>query len=744
MLKKFIAFILTAALVMSLIPMVGMAAATVPAQSGAADSYPWVGTNIPEAGFYLDNTENGVTTNTTNYNGATTISNMSYQASGVYGKSENDASYYTFDANGRTATAVSHSKARDYFLTRVSSDYSNAWSDAVVEFAFAYKTAGTGSLLIDSRFRFYNGTSVKNSDNFFQVTTDNIIFGGTTVKYSFEPNRWYTVTLVCDFKDNENDESEINYKAYVNGVPVMNASDSSNAYRCLYEARLFPGVNSEMYWDNISGIEISNAKTFTSTDATPVTLTSTDDDITINGDIITLPGSKTIGEVKTALLGLGSNDTIKFYKNDYSAVLNYSTSAAGSKAVIESTASGEGNTHKTTFTYYDLEKYIYRYGDELYDGTYTKLYTSVPEGVTSVRGGTIGKAADDDYIAIGTLGNLYNVCGSQQDTVHTLEFSMYIPSGIEGASTILNTGYYALNSTEDYVSYDFSFDSNGISFAGGDVFAQMPLDEWVNFAVVAPKAEGDTDMELYMNGKCIYSEEIKDIHDSGFVAGGGFRNIRFAEGTNNIYLDNIRKLTFVSNMEYNPRYDFEPIVSATNNYVNTREKTITVIKGNEAVTVKNIVDDIKATGDKRIVVYDASGNLVNDYTGAISDGYKIVIAVSNDTSIERAYSYYTVRVVDNEIAFDTPYITYNSETGKVNAFWNVYNYTENAPQYKVYLAVYENNSLKSVSPRSIIAASNSITAIDDLNVTLGEGETAKFLVWSTDGITPLFPSQNAE
>ena len=302
-------------------------------------------------------------------------------------------------------------------------------------------------------------------------------------------------------------------------------------------------------------------------------------------------------------------------------------------------------------------------------------------------------------------------------------------------------------STYDSYAMQLSISPEGF-YRRNELLSEIELNKWYNIAIVCPTggiegteiySDGDGSLigydkydrtaEIYVNGNLIKS------HNLGYDCVGGVRHLRLNGTMNSLdpetpsfYLDNIR----VHNDPYVPGYDMEADISMTEYGLDVLGETITITG---TTTVEDIKNDIGESDYYTVRIYDPTGALALDNV-VVTDGYTVVVAASNGTNMERAYSYYTVRVVDGKIAFDTPYITVDAETGAVESYVKVYNYTGEKAQYQLYLAIYnEDDSMKEIVPLTLEAESGMATD-ETLNGTLAEGEYAKFFIWKSDGINP--------
>lgn len=726
--KKAISALLIVTFMLSLTSVIGMAA---PDYYTAADATPWLGTNVPKAKMV---SSAGISVNA---EGNTSSANtgkavMEYNETGVYGKVTSDASYYTYDYKERNEAGNVLNSFNNFFFS-----YSPTMVDGVHEFSFAYEAAGDDGKIIQSLYRLGTNSSTGKGyeeKEVFLIETNGITVANTKKTFKFEPHKWYTITLVYDMAGK-------NYKAYVNGALEVEGT-MAKIYYGLGQAQIGPAYKAKVYWDNINKYDIADANSFTVGDATKANLQSSVQGIAVNGDVITASDNATVSDIKNAVsASLRTNDTIsdtiRFYNSDYSALLNDGDLVKGANIVVASTRdySDSLKNVESTYTYYSVDRYVYEFAGindgSVVPGLSGKNNPDLCEVVVESDGIGGKELSADKYIKyeVGSGNKYANFLTA--GAVKAYEFSLYMPSGSE-AYLALAIGFSSDENGDDgknYASYTFKFGPDGVEENNLKI-ADMPFDQWVNFAVVPPAGGEDNTYEFYMNGvQLVQKVLINNIKSNGNIRHARFTGTTVSGEATLVYLDNIRSSTDVA---YVPEYDMEAAAAMTNNGISTRDKTISVISS--SAKVSDVVKDLSVPAYTNVKVYNASGELA-DSEAVVADGYKVVVAATNGTEMERAYSYYTIRVVAGKVVFDKPYIELNSNTGAITGNVNVYNYSGNAEKYQVYLAVYSGDELTSLIPVPLDATAGQSTSVAPAS-NLAAGENAKLFVWDEDGITP--------
>ncbi len=351
-----------------------------------------------------------------------------------------------------------------------------------------------------------------------------------------------------------------------------------------------------------------------------------------------------------------------------------------------------------------------------------------------------GKTSDDRYIKYtDALDNPYLQLGGGA----VLEASVLMTDECDDAGSYIESAIYLDDAKEETHYLSFVFEKDGIYITTSEEstkVSEMPMNEWINFVAVAPTGlnsdtgEYDHTWELYINGKCVYIGTIQSTTDIGFRYNrfrGRDPKIEIAEGESHdpsnyktsIYIDNV-SLIPVGNT-YDPSIYNEAPLTMT---VYDADKEGKIITLENAITVKALKDDIVTDEFTSVRVYDGEDNLLNDDT-TLYDGCRVVLATTNQTSIERTYSYYEVRIADGKLLFNVPVLEVDAE-GKVTTSITAHNYTGEDAQYKVYLAKYTDSTLTSVSPLTFTAEKGKATTDTSLTATLEKGETAKLFIWS--------------
>ncbi len=133
-------------------------------------------------------------------------------------------------------------------------------------------------------------------------------------------------------------------------------------------------------------------------------------------------------------------------------------------------------------------------------------------------------------------------------------------------------------------------------------------------------------------------------------------------------------------------------------------------------------------------VITSSGELI-PVAGQITDATLKATVTYGDYSFEESF---TVKISDNAITVNDPTLTTENDIAAAN--FSVFNRTPEDVTYKLYLATYKGNELMEVKPFDF-TINKGTSAAKDLSANLGDDYTAKFFVWSADGITPVIKNK---
>ncbi len=369
-----------------------------------------------------------------------------------------------------------------------------------------------------------------------------------------------------------------------------------------------------------------------------------------------------------------------------------------------------------------------------------------------------GKLSDDKYIKYTDCdGNPYFNLGGGAAT----EFSILLTEDCDNNGVSVSSSLYGNTAGTEKLYIGFSFNKDGMSVSYDDVnetYAEMPLNEWVNIAIVAPTGlipgteTYDKTWEVYVNGEVAYTGRLtssttnkgfeynrisgKNVHskygwvDDEETGEQVWKPLAMTDEEANlagiktsIYIDNIRNI--LAGSTYVPGVNEAAPLKMSAYALDKAGKTITLA---EAITVEALKSDMVTDEFTSVRVYDGEDNLLDD-EDTLADGYRVVLATTNQTLIERTYSYYYIRIADDETEFDIPVLSIDAE-GNVTTSITAHNYTGEDAQYKVYLAKYTDSTLTSVSPLTFTAEKDKATTDTSLTATLEKGETAKLFIWS--------------
>ena len=681
---------------------------------------------------------------------------------GVYGKKTDDKVYkinstavvqsdgiYVEDP---TKSLVKSADGGDIQMHNIATIGAN--KDFAIEFSFCFTdvVCSIGSYIRTSAYASASATARSNNNNSsFKITPTSASIGyqGSAVAADIGVGRWHNATLVFDIEQDSTLKpgtgKKYTHKLYIDGVPIDSDTVEYPIMNSFSLFRLHNATkNTQVYYDNLDIYAIDDASTFVPAEATKTVLSTTTDNYEIIEDTIAAPVNATVSDVKAAVsTSLKQGDDIRFYNSDYSAELSNEELAKGSKVVVASKR--PGTNIENAFSYYTVDKWVYKFSGLNKGDTLISIGGNSSEfsEVVSEAGGLGGKTADDAYLKFtDASGRKYLQAGSNARKAY--EFSLMLTDECDNSGVELETGIYVDGPDEfEAGNSRFTFSKSGV-YHGTVKYADMPLNQWVNFAIVSPggpvagteiKSDGqligyseyDDTYEFYMNGEFLFEAHGTDVnHATGY----GLRHNRFSgtskEGTPSCYLDNIR---CVSDKDgYNPKYDKKADVSIEN--LDTIANVINI--AGSAKTVEQFKASVGEDDSYAIRVYSPNDILLLD-NEEITEGSKVVIAANNTSEVERAYSYYTVRVIDNEYAFDTPLLSVKNGMAESNV--KLYNYSGNEQVFYVYLATYYGGELVSVSETELKAESDAVAWVTP-SMQCPQNHTAKLFVWASDRKTP--------
>ena len=383
-------------------------------------------------------------------------------------------------------------------------------------------------------------------------------------------------------------------------------------------------------------------------------------------------------------------------------------------------------------------------GDEKIDtgGSSNKKYHK-QEIESNGIGGKI--AGNDSYIKVTDFsGNPYlNVSGGYVHEISFLLTDECDDAGIDWQCR-LKDGSGSGTSTIS----KFRIKKGGLYFGNQKLVAIHP-NQWMNFTAVAPKGgiegteitsggeiigyeEYDRSFELYANGELIYEETLPGA--TGGIYASRFFGETTSENVPSIYIDNVR--TLAKGEDHNIAYDKEANISMEG--LDDIGKTITLTT---KTTVADIINTIGISDEYNLRMYDNNGTQITDDNQIVADGYKLVVAATNGTNMERAYSYYEIRVMEEgDLAFDVPFINLDGSAVKGNV--KVFNYSGEDAVYKVFLAVYNDDEFIGIADFETLTAENGKATefTTSGSYAFASGNTAKLFVWEADEITPKLTS----
>jgi len=345
------------------------------------------------------------------------------------------------------------------------------------------------------------------------------------------------------------------------------------------------------------------------------------------------------------------------------------------------------------------------------------------------------KAEHDSYIKIAdSSGAAYAKPfeGGISGNKDVLEFQFNIPASSKGARIDINFTTYEIESvdsggniTYDRTTEEFYIYNDGIYTVSKKLIAPIDSEKWYNLALVAPEAGSENAdshiWKLYLNSKFIYNFEWGNT-PSG-MSYGGIRGTSVDTSDTTIYIDNIKTYSG----EFNAQYNQESIAEY---------EGIDLIGGTLTLTAPTTVGDIKkemlVDEDADIRIYNEESALMED-SESLTEGCTVVVAAKCGTNMERTYSYYEIRVMESgEFNYDIPFITV--EEGKAKGSVKVYNYKGADESYKALLAVYSDGELIEISEAEVFIAENGIPK--DFKTTNSvdyeSGNTVKFFIWKND------------
>lgn len=272
--------------------------------------------------------------------------------------------------------------------------------------------------------------------------------------------------------------------------------------------------------------------------------------------------------------------------------------------------------------------------------------TSQPTNLKMLNATRIGGKLESDKcyefhtIVSDPYGQIPVTSASGSDDV--VEFSVCVPSDGNGIS--LNIQIYDGNTNNAGDTISIRIDTEGLKYNYGSdktIIANLKPGTWHNIAFVAPKGSTygtdsvDKSFEIYVDG---VSKSTRNVNKT---TAKGIRSFRYYYGTKGtiddvcIYLDNLR----LSNEEYVPERDMLPTIDYAysinaNNEIKYRANT--TVAQLEADIVKDEFTSIRVYDDntfKTILTDDA----------IVSEGDVVVAATTNNTNLEKAYSYYAVK-----------------------------------------------------------------------------------------------------
>lgn len=272
--------------------------------------------------------------------------------------------------------------------------------------------------------------------------------------------------------------------------------------------------------------------------------------------------------------------------------------------------------------------------------------TSQPTNLKMLNAtGIGGKLASDKCYEFHSIitdpyGQIPVTSASGSDDV--VEFSVCVPSDGNGIS--LNIQIFDGNATTAGDTISLCVDTEGLKYnytSDKTVIANLQPGTWHNIAFVAPKGSTystdsvDKSYEIYVDGV------LKNTRNINKATAKGIRSFRYYYGTKGtiddvcIYLDNLR----LSNEEYVPERDMLPTIDYpysinANNEIKYRPNT----------TVAQLKADIVKDEFTSIRVYDDDTfKTVLADDAIVSESDVVVAATTNDTNLEKAYSYYAVK-----------------------------------------------------------------------------------------------------
>ncbi len=423
-------------------------------------------------------------------------------------------------------------------------------------------------------------------------------------------------------------------------------------------------------------------------------------------------------------------------------------SSSGEVTMLESSSQPVVLTANMKYTDYNKAEYTY---DSVYNLTVAKIPTEYPVtndgsvtfGVGNNSSGTGictsnpeangvgGKLAEHD-----SYNNVVDSSGTKYVRPFTggipsdggdvdrdiVEFSFCVPATIKFSEISFNI----FESGTDRTTRELYIYSDGIYTTGGELIKPIKSNRWYNAALIAPISGSNDDIwTLYINSQYAYG--FKWNATSNGVNYMGIRGHSVDENDTAIYIDNLKTY----NGEFNAQYSKESI--AEYDGIDLNGGTITLTK---ETTAEDIINNMIVDADANIRIYNPAGELIEDMTTVLADGYTVVVAAKCGTYSERSYSYYEIRVMDSgDIAFDVPFINLDGSAVKGNI--KVFNYSGKDAVYKVFLAVYNDDEFIGIADfEELTAEDGKITEFTTSGSAFASGNTAKLFVWEEDEITP--------
>ncbi len=372
--------------------------------------------------------------------------------------------------------------------------------------------------------------------------------------------------------------------------------------------------------------------------------------------------------------------------------------------------------------------------------------------VTSVDSATVGKAAGDKVYSVHDLAGDTNFINYRFHPVYTadknndiMEFSIFVPEDTEHVcfeAEILNKNAFTSGSGSGQITIPYDIKSDGLYYYDSTKVCELKKNQWYNIAFVAPKGmatpgtESDSDdklAKLYINGEFVHAM-ICDQSTSYGLRAFRFRGYDSALTDAGYYLDNMR----LYSGDYVSDRDSVPVITSSYSI----EENVINLPGN--TTAAQLKASVKTDDYTVLRVYNSIDNMTSELPDEtiLSNGNILVAATTNDTNLEKGYSYYRIEKSDytidaNILVNDAPSKSFGkSDTVSAEVVFN--NYCAGTQNVTMYVAQYENDELINIwkDEKTVANGENKILSSAMTGFSAEENSGLKLILVSSDTLSP--------